>query len=76
MTTPRGYAAALHAALDRAELQQLADRLMDAAGDLEIRADEELDRGRGKILARRADVLGDLARAIEVELEKAGVPLP
>ena len=67
--TPRGYAIALHTALDRAELQQLADRLSEAAADLEIRGDEE----RSKILARRADVLGDLARAIEAEMEKAEV---
>ena len=73
MTTPRGYAIALHSALDSTELQQLADRLSEAAADLEIRADGELENGKRKIFARRSDVLGDLARAIEVEMEKAGV---
>jgi len=63
--TPRGYAIALSAALDRDELQQLVDRLMDAAAYLEIRADEE----RSKILARRADVLGALADAIDAEID-------
>ncbi|HZV90736.1 MAG TPA: hypothetical protein VFF34_01880 [Candidatus Nitrosocosmicus sp.] len=65
MITPRGYAIALATALDRDELQQLVDRLMDAAADLEIRADEE----RSKILARRADVLGALADAIDAEID-------
>jgi len=69
--TYRGIAIALNAALDPAELQQFVDRLTDAAGDLELRADEELENGKRKILARRADVLGDLARAIEAEMEKA-----
>ena len=67
--TPRGYAIALATALDRDELQQLADRLTDAAANLEIRAEEELVHGKGKILARRAEVLGGLARAIEAEME-------
>jgi hypothetical protein len=64
VTTPRGYAIALAAALDREELQQLADRLFDAAADLEMRADEEWS----KILARRGDVLGALADAIDAEI--------
>ena len=76
MITPRGYAIALHSALGHAELQQLADRLTEAAADLEIRSDQELERGKRRILARRADVLGDLAQAIEAEMAKAGVPLP
>jgi hypothetical protein len=63
--TPRGYAIALAAALDHDELRHLADRLEEAAADLEMRADEE----RSKILARRADALGALADAIDAQIE-------
>ncbi len=72
MITPRGYAIALTSALEPGELAQLVERLMEAAANLEMRSDEEIVAGRRKILARRADVLGALAHAIEAELEKAG----
>jgi len=67
MITTRGVAIALTSALPPAELTQLAERLMEAAAHLEMRADED----RSKILSRRATVLGDLADAIEIELERA-----
>jgi hypothetical protein len=63
VTTPRGYARALAAALDLDELRQLAERLEEAAAELEMRANEE----SSKILARRADLLGALADAIDAE---------
>jgi len=68
--TPRGIAIALTSALEPAELAQLAERLMEGAAQLEMRADEDPEWGRSKILARRATVLGDLADAIEIELER------
>jgi len=71
MITPRGYAIALTSVLEPAELTQLVERLMEGAAQLEMRADEDRERGRSKIFARRASVLGDLADAIEIELEKA-----
>ena len=74
MITPRGIAIALSSTLGNDELAQLAERLMYGAMDLEMRADEELENGRRKILARRAEVLGDLAQAIEAEIEKTEVP--
>ena len=72
--TFRGIAIAMKSAMDAPELAGLADRLHDAAAHLELRGDEELDRGRGKILARRADVLGFLADAIEAQLTDPEVP--
>ena len=69
MITLRGVAIALHSALDHAELQQLADRLSESAADLEIRSDEELESGKRRIIARRANVLGEIAEAIEAEME-------
>jgi len=69
--TSRGIAIALKSALEPVELAQFAERLMEGAAHLEMRADEDPVWGWSKILARRATVLGDLAHAIEVELERA-----
>ncbi len=72
--TYRGIALALKSAMDGAELEQLADRLLDGAARLEMHAEEVREPGRGKILFRRADVLGELADAIARELAKPEVP--
>jgi len=69
MITFRGIAIAMTSALEPTELAQLAERLMEGATELEMRADEDRE-GRSKILARRAAVLGELSDAIEIELEK------
>ncbi len=68
-TTYRGIAIAMKTAIDRDELERIAELLLIAASELEMRSDEEIDHGKGKILARRADCLGGLGRAIEDELE-------
>ena len=71
MTTYRGIAIALGSAVDRAELERMAELLLSAAADLEMQAEDEIEQGKKRIIARRADRLGGLGLAIEAELEKA-----